>query len=136
PPVPYCWVVLGSQARHEQGLSSDQDNALVLAEDVTPEQDAYFAALAERVSAGLEACGYRRCPGEVMATNPRWRGSVSAWREHFATWLDTPEPQAVLNGSIFFDMRPLHGDHQLVETLRTEVLARTQKADLFLAYLA
>lgn len=136
PPVPYCWVVLGSQARHEQGLGSDQDNCLVLAHDVTPEQDDYFAALARQVSAGLVACGYPPCPGKVMATNPRWRASVSTWRTHFGRWLDTPEPQAVLNGSIFFDMRPLHGDHRLVDDLRGDVLARTRGARLFLSYLA
>ncbi|WP_109474017.1 DUF294 nucleotidyltransferase-like domain-containing protein [Ornithinimicrobium cavernae] len=136
PPVPYCWVVLGSQARHEQGLGSDQDHALVLADGVTREQDAYFAALADRVSAGLTACGYPPCPGDVMATNPRWRVPVSTWRGHFARWLDTPSPQAVLNGSIFFDMRPLHGTHELVGALRADVLSRTGRADLFLAYLA
>lgn len=136
PPVPYCWVVLGSQARHEQGLSSDQDNALVISDAMAREHERYFAALAEQVSAGLVACGYPRCPGDVMATNPRWRGTVTTWRAHFDRWLDTPEPQAVLNGSIFFDMRPLHGATGLVDGLRAEVLARTRRADLFLAYLA
>lgn len=136
PPVPYCWVVLGSQARHEQGLASDQDNALVISDEFTPEHDHYFARLAERVSAGLAACGYPPCPGEVMATNPRWRVPAATWREHFTRWLDTPEPQAVLHGSIFFDMRPLHGRLDLVETLRSDVLAQSRRAELFLAYLA
>lgn len=136
PPLDYCWVVLGSAARHEQGLASDQDNALVLADEPTPEQDRYFAELAESVSAGLESCGYARCPGDVMATNPRWRVGVATWLSYFARWLDTPEPEAVLNGSIFFDMRPLHGDHRLVEELRATMLAATGQADLFLAYLA
>ncbi|WP_114907050.1 DUF294 nucleotidyltransferase-like domain-containing protein [Ornithinimicrobium murale] len=136
PPVPYCWVVLGSQARHEQGLASDQDNALVIGDEMTKEHEHYFAQLALQVSAGLAECGYPPCPGEVMATNPRWRVPVATWRAHFSRWVDTPEPQAVLNGSIFFDMRPLHGAVDLVEGLRTDVLARTRGADLFLAYLA
>lgn len=136
PPVPYCWVVLGSQARREQGLSSDQDNALVISDELVPEHDAYFAALAARVTSGLAATGYPLCDGEVMATNPRWRTTVSGWRTHFAMWLDTPEPKAVLNGSIFFDMRPLHGDHKLVDDMRADVVARARHADLFLAYLA
>lgn len=61
---------------------------------------------------------------------------MSGWRTHFAMWLDTPEPKAVLNGSIFFDMRPLHGDHKLVDDMRADVVARARHADLFLAYLA
>ncbi|GAA1154904.1 putative nucleotidyltransferase substrate binding domain-containing protein [Ornithinicoccus hortensis] len=136
PPVPYCWVVLGSQARQEQGLSSDQDNALVLGDDADRADDGYFLELARRVRSGLAACGYAECPGEVMATNSRWRAPVGTWRQHFAGWLDTPQPQAVLNGAIFFDMRPLHGATELVTGLRREVLGRTADSDLFLAYLA
>ncbi len=136
PPVPYCWVVLGSQARHEQGLASDQDNALVIADDLAPGDDDYFRRLAHQVSTGLAACGYRPCPGEIMATNPRWRATGATWRDHFTRWLTTPEPPAVLHGSIFFDMRPLHGAEHLVQSLRAEVLAGTQRAELFLKHLA
>ena len=52
PPVPYCWVVLGSQGRHGQGLSSDQDNAMILSDAYRPEQPEhaeYFAELARRI---------------------------------------------------------------------------------------
>src|SRR5690606_24936907 len=49
PPVPFCWVVMGSRARLEQGLASDQDNALILADEASEEDDGYFAALADRV---------------------------------------------------------------------------------------
>lgn len=136
PPVPYCWVVLGSQARHEQGLSSDQDNALILADDATREHDAYFAKLATLMRDGLTRCGYPPCPGDVMATNPRWRRTLSAWRRRFATWIDEPSPEAVLHARVFFDMRPLHGDLQLCATLREAVLGATPGGRSFLAHLA
>ena len=29
PPLPYCWVVLGSEGRREQTFKTDQDNALI-----------------------------------------------------------------------------------------------------------
>ena len=45
PPVPYCWVSLGSRARQEQALAADQDNALSLDNDVQPEHAAYFLSL-------------------------------------------------------------------------------------------
>lgn len=136
PPAPYCWVVLGSQARKEQGLASDQDNALILDPAADAEPDEWYAALAARVSDGLAACGYRQCPGEVMATNPRWRVSVDTWRSYFTDWARTPDPDAVLNAGIFYDMRPLHGDAALVGTLREQVLAETREAGLLLAHLA
>lgn len=136
PPVPYCWLVLGSQARLEQGLHSDQDNALLLADDARPEHDAYFAALARRVTGGLDACGYAYCPGEVMATNPRWRGPRAQWRRLFEGWVRRPEPEALLYSSIFFDLRALHGDASLLEELQAKVLAGTRGNQTFLAHLS
>ena len=73
PPVPYAWMAAGSQARREQSSHSDQDNALLIADHMKPEDDAYFAALARIVNDGLNACGYVYCPGNVMASNPKWR---------------------------------------------------------------
>ena len=136
PPVPYCWVVLGSQARHEQGLSSDQDNAMIISDRLTPEQAPYFAALATKVSDGLAACGYTYCQGEVMATNDQWRVPVQQWRRIFDGWITRPDPQAILRCSIFFDMRPLHGDISLFDEVRDQVLAATPKAKTFLAHMA
>ena len=135
-PVPYCWLVLGSQARHEYGLGSDQDHALLLSDTATPEHDAWFAALAERVTAGLEQCGYRRCDGDVMATNPRWRQSLTGWGRSFAQWLTEPDAQSVLHAQIFFDARAVHGDASLLETLNEAVLAQTPSSQRFLGHLA
>ena len=68
-PAPYAWVVLGSVAREEEALSADQDHALVLSE---PDHGDWYARLAHRVTEVLVECGWPRCPGDVMATNPRW----------------------------------------------------------------
>lgn len=115
PPTAYSWVVLGSAAREEEALSADQDHALVVAEEG---HDAWFAELAERVSAGLEEAGWPRCPGEVMATNPRWRLTPDGWRRHFAAWSREPQPDAVLHVAVFHDMRHLTGDPDLTEQVR------------------
>ena len=66
----------------------------------------------------LVRCGYPRCPGDVMATNPRWRQPLAGWRREFSSWLHEPVPDAVLGASIFFDMRPVHGDAALSEEVR------------------
>jgi CBS domain-containing protein len=134
PPGSYCWVALGSAAREEQALGGDQDNALVLAEDADP-SDPWWAAFAERVVSGLEACGRERCPGDIMATNPTWRKTVRDWRAQFARWSHEPEPEAVLWAAIFYDMRAVHGDTALVDGLREEVVALGSRSQLLLAYL-
>ena len=114
-PVPYSWVVLGSAARDEEGFTADQDHAIVLGAQPDEAGDAWFAALAERVTAALEQCGWPRCPGDVMATNPDWRLTVPQWRARFADWSREPRPDAVLHTAVFHDMRHLAGDRGLTE---------------------
>ncbi|MBM6405347.1 cyclic nucleotide-binding/CBS domain-containing protein [Phycicoccus sp. CSK15P-2] len=135
-PAPYCWVALGSRARLEQALAADQDTALLLSDDVDEADLPWFERFAERVVAGLERCGYPRCTGDVMATNPRWRKPVREWEAEFTSWLSTPSPKAVLHSSIFFDMRPVHGDVGLHTRLQQHVLRTTPGAKTFLAHLA
>ncbi|WP_131105647.1 putative nucleotidyltransferase substrate binding domain-containing protein [Ornithinimicrobium sufpigmenti] len=134
-PGRYSWVWLGSAAREEMGLGGDQDHALVLADDADP-SDPWWGRLAERVTAALEAAGWPRCDGDIMATNPRWRMTVSQWREQFARWSHDPEPDAVLWAAIFYDMRSVFGDHALVEGLRADVVPMGGRSDLLMAYLA
>lgn len=136
PPAPYCWMVLGSQARNETALGSDQDNAIILADDAGPEGERYVAALAEKVVAGLAECGYPLCDGDVMATNPRWRQSLTGWRREFARWLHEPTPAALLNAGIFFDARALAGDTSLFTSLYQGVQAQAKQSTRFLAFMA
>ena len=135
-PAAYAWVVLGSQARLEQGPGSDQDNALVLSDDATPDDAPWFEALATFVVDGLVACGYPRCPGDIMATNPRWRQPLREWKRTFARWIDEPVPDAILRSAIFFDLRTVHGDHSLVAELKEQIRVSAPRSTRFLAHLA
>lgn len=134
-PVPYAWVALGSQGRLELGLSSDQDNALVLARDPGPDGAGWFAELADRVTEGLAACGYPLCPGDIMASNPAWRLTMEQWQRVFQHWIAEPDADAVLHADTFFDMRPLN-EPGLVEPLLTNVHRSTGSNPRFLARLA
>ncbi|PEN15256.1 cyclic nucleotide-binding protein [Longibacter salinarum] len=136
PPTKFAWLALGSQARHEQTAHSDQDNALVLANDATEENDAYFFELATFVCDGLNACGYEYCPGEVMATTDRWRQPTRDWKHTFRNWIEEPHPKALMHSTIFFDLRHIYGDDSLTRELQAFVLDRTAKNTIFLASLA
>ncbi len=141
-PARWAWLTLGSRARFEQALGGDQDHALVLADDAArdgvldEEVAAYFAALAERVTGGLETAGYPRCRGDKMATNPRWRAPLATWLGHVEHWTSTPAPAAVLDASVFFDLRHLAGDPGLTATLRDRQVRTARGSSLFLAHLA
>jgi CBS domain-containing protein len=137
PPVPCAWLTLGSRARFEQALGPDQDHALLLHDDYRPEPHAaYFRELAERVAGGLATVGYPRCRGDKMATNPKWRQPLATWRGHVAHWVGTPTGEAVLEASVFFDLRHLHGDRGLTAELAATQRRAAQRAPIFLAHLA
>lgn len=137
PPVPFALVCFGSLARSEQALGSDQDNGFIFgAGDNEAARAPYFAELARRLSDGLDGAGYRYCPGDIMATNPAWRRSVAEWQAHFARWIDQPDPQSILQGTIFFDMRCLAGDAALVDRLRRQVFGAASANGIFLSFVA
>ena len=136
PPVRYLWLACGSQGRQEQTGVSDQDNCLMLDDRVRDDDLPYFDKLAQFVSDGLHMIGYVYCPGDMMATNPRWRQPVKVWRSYFRDWIDTPNPEAQMLASVMFDLRPIGGDHALFEGLHTETLTRASKNSIFVAHLA
>lgn len=139
PAVKWCWLTLGSEARKEQLLRTDQDNALVF-EDVS-EKDyektkAYFLTLAKKTTEVLNHCGFEYCPGDMMASNPNWCLSLSEWKSQFTKWIVTPTRKNVMYCSIFFDFRPVYGAFSLGESLTTHIFERLEKESKFLTFLA
>ena len=135
PPVPYLWLACGSQGRQEQTGVSDQDNCLFIDDAATDGDMAYFEALARFVCDGLDTCGYVYCPGDMMATNPRWRQKVQVWREYFAGWIRTPNPEAQMLASVMFDLRPIGGAVRLFDDLQEETLAKASANSIFVAHM-
>lgn len=134
-PVKYVWAAGGSQARNEQTSYSDQDNALILSDAYEAEHENYFKTLTRFVSDGLDACGYIYCPGNAMATNPQWCQTVSIWKKYFDSWINSPDPKALMLSSIFFDLRPVYGEFSLLKELQTEVLNQTRNNELFTSHM-
>ncbi|MDF1710134.1 MAG: DUF294 nucleotidyltransferase-like domain-containing protein [Paracoccaceae bacterium] len=135
PPVPYLWLACGSQGRQEQTGVSDQDNCLMLDDAVTEADMPYFAELAKFVSDGLDAAGYFYCPGDMMATNPRWCQPVHVWRGYFRRWIETPNPEAQMLASVMFDLRPIGGTRALFEDLQRDTLEAAARNSIFVAHM-
>ena len=136
PPCVFSWLAFGSQARMDQSLNADQDNALLLEKEPSGAIGSYFEKLADFVCHGLAACGIKLCPGNIMASNPELRLSLKGWSGRFARWIATPTPEALLNASIFFDLRVIDGSKGLFNALQEDVLQRTSEAPLFLYHLS
>jgi CBS domain-containing protein len=136
PPIPYAWVVFGSQAREEQTARTDQDNGIVLERKADEDEVRYFEKLSRFVCDGLDQLGYVYCPGEVMAMNSNWRCSLAKWKRHFDNWIDEPEPKSVMHSSIFFDIRCVYGDCELVDELIEYATARAKENRIFRRFMA
>ncbi|MEX0737763.1 MAG: DUF294 nucleotidyltransferase-like domain-containing protein [Pseudohongiella sp.] len=134
PPIPYCFLALGSMARDEQLIVTDQDNAMILDNRFDPAQhDDYFKRLAAFVCDGLAACGYTYCTGNVMATNAEWRQPLRVWQQYFSNWMQQPSAERLLHSSIFFDIDGVWGQTQWAAQLRAQVSQQARRHPLFLA---
>jgi CBS domain-containing protein len=130
----FCWLQLGSEAREEQALRTDQDNALIFNDE--PEAKAFYLALAQKVCDDLNACGFDYCPAEVMASNPALCLSLNDWKQKFSKWIAVPEPKALMNTTIFFDFKPVYGNVKLAEELEAFILNEIKLNKRFLSHLA
>lgn len=138
PPAPFCWLVMGSEGRREQTIRTDQDNALVWQDSPGSEGlcKEYFEKFGTQAVTWLTRFGYPRCPGDIMASNPRWRMNLSGWKQTFESWVLKPEPEEVLNSGIFFDFRPVFGFTALGDELRDHVTDLARREEIFLLHMA
>ena len=118
-------------------IVTDQDNAIILDDRYNPEEHGeYFEKLSQFVCDGLDACGYRYCDGDIMATNPEWRLTLSQWKERFGGWIEDPSPQALLHSSIFFDLDGVWGRTKWARDLQSFIAQQSRNNSRFLNYLA
>lgn len=136
PPAKWLWLACGSQGRQEQTGVSDQDNCLFLEDGYDDAAHGnYFQQFAKYVSDGLDVVGYYYCPGDMMATNPRWRVPVKIWRSYFDTWIEKPDPMAQMLASVMFDLRAVAGDQSLFAGLQAQVLEKASGDSIFRAHM-
>lgn len=136
-PIPYCLIALGSMARDEQLLVTDQDNALILDDRFDPaHHDDYFRQLADFLCDGLAECGYSYCTGKIMASNPQWRLPLREWQAKFSHWIEHPSPESLLHSAIFFDIDGVAGETRWADQLRYFVVKQAAASPRFLACMA
>jgi CBS domain-containing protein len=115
PARPFTWLALGSFARREAVPSSDVDSALVWpdggdGELADPAAAREARAIAERVLAGLAACGFPADRKGAVASNPLFARSHAGWAAAIGSWLDDPtQDKALILVSLIVDGRPVWG---------------------------
>ncbi|MCG8570346.1 MAG: DUF294 nucleotidyltransferase-like domain-containing protein [Spirochaetes bacterium] len=121
PPVKFCFFALGSSARGEMTLFSDQDNALVY-QDVSVanknEVEKYFLKLSSNVNQNLDQAGFHICPGGLVASNSKWCLTLSHWQALFQDWFEAMNPEAFLKINVFADTKYVYGNQELLINLQ------------------
>jgi CBS domain-containing protein len=126
PPAPYSFVVMGSAARGELTMATEQDNAIIYADVADAEDDetrGYFLRLGQKVCGWRDEIGFRRCKGDTMASAPAWCLPLSRWRSFFTDCVTVSSPQDLLKLNIVFDLRCVFGEADHVTQLRQHVRA-------------
>ena len=138
PPCTFAWLGLGSEGRREQTLFTDQDNAMIFADRASDHTHEYFKRLCERNVQGLNECGIPLCRGNVMATNPKFFGSLSQWKERTASWISNTyaNEAELMDIYVFLDFRSIYGDQALEKELRQHINELIAKNLFFLKSLA
>lgn len=137
-PGPFCWIAMGSDARQEQVVRTDQDNALIYGDPPRSEEkmwDLYFADLARQVVIDLDRFGFSLCKGDVMATNPQWRQSQTRWHQALDQWIGSAEPADIRTLTILLDFRPIYGDLPMAQDLWKRVSGLFQENPVVNHYL-
>jgi len=79
--IPFALVSMGSDGRKEQTLITDQDYLIVYGDGGGEEADNYFTRFSELLVERLVEVGFKKCTGDIMPSNPTWRGSMSQWKK-------------------------------------------------------
>lgn len=128
-PSRYVFYCMGSAGRREQFLLTDQDHFLVYEDE---EDNEYFASFGEKIVELLESAGYKRCRGNMMASNEQWRGSLHAWQNRLRDWVLHATNDRLLLAQNFFSYRYITGDKQIHDRFVTIVEQGLDRAKIFL----
>jgi signal-transduction protein with cAMP-binding, CBS, and nucleotidyltransferase domain len=119
-PVPYALISMGSDGREEQTLITDQDYLIVYGDDGGKGADTFFKEFSELLVERLADIGFKKCTGDIMPSNPTWRGSLLQWRKKLQSIVRYEYAEYAKNLMdliVLSDARFVAGDRELASTL-------------------
>ena len=134
--IDFAWIAMGSEGRDEQLFYTDQDNGIIFKDnDNRASTRATLLSFAKDVNHDLDKLGFPLCTGNIMAMNPECCLSDSEWRQRFNRWINNPDPEALLNATIYFDFKGIAGNVSLADQLRKWLCNVVPSQDLFLRFM-
>lgn len=138
PPARFVWLSLGSQARKEQLILSDQDS-MIIYEDVSADKHRdvkfYFVQLAKMVISNMETLGYKPCPFEHLASNIKWCKSLSDFTSIYTNCIKSPGENMSDFSGIFFDFEYIYGENKIKDSLEIAIFQSLSNNKIFFDYI-
>ncbi len=138
PPRNFSMLIMGSGGRHEMMLNPDQDNGLIIDDEpglLTGDEEDWFQQFAEQVTQNLDRVGYILCPGDIMASNPMFRKTLTQWQSQISHLVKHPNQKGARWSNIVFDFNTLYGDDHLTHQLRSFLLEKLQRRNKLLGFM-
>ncbi|GLR64648.1 DUF294 nucleotidyltransferase-like domain-containing protein [Marinospirillum insulare] len=128
-----CLLVMGSEGRGEQVLKTDQDNALILADDLDwPD----CQKVMDKFTLTLLDFGYPLCKGNIMVSNPEWVKTETGWKEQLGKWSRKVDGTGLMNLAIYVDGAPVAGNQALFQRVRDNLYTQLGSDKVFYSYFA
>jgi len=127
PEESFAYLSLGSDARMEQTLITDQDNLVVFEDSKSRYKDVYYERFSELLVERLSFCGFKKCSGGIMPSNKEWRGGLSEWMERvedLCRFKAKDYKKNLVNLISLTDLRFIYGDEELAQRFITSVYRR------------
>lgn len=112
-----CLVVMGSEGRAEQILKTDQDNALIIADDCEL-SDEEILKYTHDYTEHLVDFGFPRCEGNIMVSNPYWCRRQKDFKDLIFEWITQPSGDNFMNLAIFYDAMAVTDDREMLMELK------------------
>lgn len=119
-PRPYALISMGSDGREEQTLLTDQDYLIVYGDGDHSSADLYFEGFSSLLVERLAQVGFVRCSGDIMPSNPTWRGSLQQWRARLlaiSRYEYEEYSKNLMDLIVLSDVRFVAGDRSLAKEL-------------------
>ncbi|RXJ99063.1 cyclic nucleotide-binding protein [Arcobacter sp. CECT 8986] len=123
-------IVMGSEGRSEQIIKTDQDNALIVSDNCTlNDEDIY--TFTKKFTQTLVDFGFPRCEGNIMVSNPYWCRRYSDFKNLIFDWILGKNSDDFMNLAIFYDSLCVSGERRLLLDLKKHLLNLTTDSQSF-----
>ncbi|HFU74974.1 MAG TPA: cyclic nucleotide-binding domain-containing protein, partial [Arcobacter sp.] len=130
-----CLVIMGSEGREEQVLRTDQDNALIIADDCDIDIE-LIEEFSKSFTQHLIDFGYPKCSGNIMVSNQYWRKTKKEFEHTIFEWINTPNEENHMNLAIFYDAFGVAGDKYLLVDLKEYLFKMATDSTIFHSFFA